>query len=265
MLNQMLRSCRYIAVRCLVLVMLFMSHFSVLDAREKTAVRIAVASNFAPTLRRIAAQFERETGQSILISVGSTGKLVTQIVHGAPFDIFLAADTKSSHVLAKHLTLSAERIKPYAIGKIVLWGPSNDLADKVKLRLYGDFNRLAMANPRLAPYGEAARQVLNNMGLTDTLKRRLVVGENIAQTLQFVSSGNADLGFIAQSQWKMLLANGKRQAPIGAVWEVPAEFYSPIYQAAVLLNQRSSVTAFYDYLNSKNAKQIIQNFGYDLP
>lgn len=231
-------------------------------------LRLAVASNFATVIDDIAAGFERDTGHELSVSLGSTGKHFAQILHGAPFDVFLAADTERPERLE-----STGRIVPgsrftYAIGRLVAWAPRRDSlrlpADLAKptadrLEPGADYRRVAIANPRLAPYGRAARDTIVGLGLWDEVSPRLVRGENIGQTFQFVYSGNADIGFVAASQ---LVTHAQRIR--GARWEVPADLHDPIEQQAALLRDSEAGRAFMAYLRSTGARQMIHDAGYRL-
>jgi len=223
-------------------------------------LNIAVASNFSHTLHTISEDFKSRTGHQLRISSASTGKLYTQIKHGAPFDVFMAADENRPNRLIAEGNATAELAKVYATGKLVLL--SNIKPDKTCLDIIDNakLKRLAIANPKTAPYGAAAQQVLEKLHRWDSFKTRLVMGENIAQTLQFVSTGSASAGFVAKS---MLM----QKAIINATceWDVPAEMHAPIRQKMVVLNNASSkpaVMAFWQYMHSDEALTIIKNSGY---
>ncbi|WP_242521758.1 molybdate ABC transporter substrate-binding protein [Motiliproteus sp. SC1-56] len=222
-------------------------------AGQAAETRVAVASNFTTTAKALAADFERRTGHRVRISFGSTGKLYTQIYNGAPFDVFLAADAaRPARAEREGLAVPGTRFT-YARGKLALW--STDDAPEQRLR-QGAYQRLAIANPKTAPYGAAATRLLEQLGLA-ALRDRLVMGENIAQTYQFVATGNADLGLIAVSQLD--------RARPGHHWLVPESLYPPIPQQAVLLKQgeRSrAARAFLDYLDQPPAQAIIAGYGY---
>lgn len=223
-------------------------------------VRVAVASNFKLTMETLADEFEATTGHEVVISAGSSGKFVAQIQLGAPFDIFLSADQVKPQALEDaNLVLAGSR-RTYAVGALVLWSPGQ--ADDPVTRLKsGDFKRLAIANPRLAPYGQAAMEVLEYFDLLESTRTRLVQGENISQTYQFVMTRNADLGFIALSQVNSMSDKGTR-------WRVPAQFYSPIRQDLVLLKSSAdnpAAHALLDFLKSSQAINLISSHGYDVP
>lgn len=224
-------------------------------------IRIAVASNFRPAAEALKRPFESISGDRLTFMFGSTGKHYAQIVNGAPFDVFLAADTeRPSRLEREGLIVSGSRFT-YAIGKLVLWSPRPGFVDETGSILErGDFHHLAIANPQLAPYGLAARQVLQARGLWERLSGRLVRGENIAQTYQFVESGNAELGFVAWSQVK------RPDAPIGgSFWLVPQELYQPIEQQAVLLKDSRAGRAFMHFMHGGQALKIIRDHGYAVP
>lgn len=223
-------------------------------------VRIAVAANFTDTSRSLAEQFEQATGHHAIISYGSTGKLYAQITNGAPYDVFLAADSERPALLEQQgLTVNGSRFT-YASGKLVLWSPHPQRFEHGPDYLSGgDFQRLAMANPQTAPYGLAARQVLERLSLWPTLQPRLVRGDSIAQAFQFVATGNADAGFVALSQVQSWPDQD------GSVWDIPPALYQPITQQAVLLNRgqdNPAATAWLEFLRSDQARTLIQQSGY---
>lgn len=229
-------------------------------ARAET-VNVAVASNFTDPIKEIAARFTAQTGLRVNLVFGSTGKHYAQIKNGAPFAAFFAADERRPALLEQEgVALPGSRFT-YAVGRIVLWSPTPGLVDTGGKVLEGaTFRHLAIANPRLAPYGKAARQFLQTRGLWEGLQERLVRGENIAQTYQFVKSGSAELGLVAYSQVK-----SPGHPPEGSVWEVPPASYDPIAQQAVLLQDQPVARAFLDYVKSPEAVAIIRGFGYAMP
>ncbi len=227
-------------------------------------VTVAVAANFAEPLKQLAQRFEAISGHRVALSVGSTGKLYSQIVAGAPFDLLLAADAERPERL-EHDGLSQPGSRfTYAVGQLVLWSPKPGVVDDQGAVLASDrFQRLALANPRLAPYGEAAMAVLRQRGLAERLAPKLVTGDSIAQAYQFVATGNAEIGFVARSQ---VQSPGKPVS--GSVWVVPQALYSEIRQDAVLLKrgaQNPAATALLDYLRSPAARDLIAAHGYGLP
>jgi molybdate transport system substrate-binding protein len=225
-----------------------------LPLRAAAEIRVAVASNFAPTLRDIAARF----GQRVSLITGSTGKHYAQISNGAPFDAFFAADVQRAQRLEEAgLAVAGSRFT-YAIGKLVLWSPRADYVDPAGAVLkHGDYRHLALANPTLAPYGRAAREVLQAQGLWQTLQPRLVRGESVGQAFQFVGSGNAPLGFVA---WSQIQRPG--ETPSGSWWKIPETLYTPIAQQALLLNDSAPARAFLAFVRGPQARQIIQAYGY---
>lgn len=227
-------------------------------------LRVAVASNFLPTLRELVSIYRAESGDQIKIIAASTGKLYAQIIHGAPFDILLSADSRRPVLLSNSGHAVAASRFTYAFGKVVLWAPlsrqrGRQMDDCRGTLMAGSFRRLAIANPRTAPYGIAAQQTLEQLGLWQTLQSKLVRGENIAQTLHYVDSGNAQLGIVALSLVKPL------QERTGCLWEIPENLYQPIAQQAVLLKGSSNITAarqFLLFLRSSRATELIRSRGY---
>jgi len=224
-------------------------------------VRVAVASNFATAMKALTVEFEKTTAHHVVLSFGSTGKHYAQIKNGAPFDVFLAADAARPALLEEQdIALIGSRTT-YARGKLVLWTSKPDVNDlKETLLNSQDIRHLALANPKLSPYGLGAKQVMVKLDIWPKLQTKLVRGENIAQTFQFVHSGNAELGFVAYSQ----AVNPKRSVQ-GSFWIPPQSLYSPIDQQAVLLNDKQASKDFLRFLEGSLARQIIQNYGYDLP
>ena len=224
-------------------------------------IRVAVASNFAETMSEISGRFEAATGHKVTLISGSTGKHYAQISNGAPFDVFFAADARRPELLERAgLAEPASRFT-YAVGKLVLWSPHADYVDaKAKVLERGDFRHLAIANPKLAPYGRAAQEVLRARGLWRALNSRIVRGENVGQAFQFVRSGNAELGFVAYSQLKR-----PDQAFQGSMWEVPQILYTPIEQQAVSLKSSNVARAFMSFVRSDEALVIIRDYGYSTP
>jgi len=223
--------------------------------------RIAVAANFAPALRTLAETFEARHGGRIGIVVGSTGKLYAQIHHGAPFDALFAADERRPALLEQEGRTRPGSRFTYAIGRLALWSPDAGRVDAAgRVLSEGRFRHLAIANPKLAPYGRAAQQVLEARGLWQMLQPRLVRGENVGQAWQFVHSGNAELGFVALSQVRQ-----PGQAVAGSHWVVPQALYTPIVQQAVLLTDNPLAADFLHFVQSAEGHGIIQAFGYQLP
>jgi molybdate transport system substrate-binding protein len=236
----------------------FLAVFSNAQAAE---VGVAVASNFMAPMQKIAQAFEQDTGHKAVLSFGSTGSFYAQIKHGAPFQVLLAADTQTPLTLEKEgLGVAGSRFT-YAVGQLVLWSRQPGLVDgKGAVLRSGKFERIALANPKLAPYGAAAVEVMGQMGVLKDMQPKLVQGENIAQTYQFVATGNAQLGFVALSQ---VMADGK-MAP-GSGWPVPPGLHAPILQDAILLTKgrdNPAAPALLNYLKSEKARALIRSFGY---
>ncbi len=227
-------------------------------------VSAAVASNFSAPMEQIAVLFRQQSGNTVKLSFGSTGKFYAQIKGGAPFDVFVAADSATPQRLEDEgLTVAGSRFV-YALGKLVLWSAQPGYVDdKGEVLHKGGYNRLAIADPKLAPYGMAAKQTLDGLGLWDSVQGKLVTGENITQAYQFAATGNVELAFVALSQ---VMRDGKVSA--GSWWIVPPQMYNPIKQAAVILSDakdKSAAQAFLDFLKSRKAAAIIRSFGYELP
>lgn len=222
-------------------------------------VTVAVASNFVPVIQRLKPLFEAKGEDSLTVSTGSTGKLFAQISHGAPFDVFLAADMRRPRVLEdKGLAVAGSRFT-YARGQLALWSKRPSLPDPPwDALLAQDVTHIAMANPRTAPYGEAARQALKALGLWTRVQGRLVMGENIAQTYQYVASGNAQVGLVAYSQIKASDRGGSH-------WLIPQDDYQPIEQQAVRLNDSPGARRFVAFLRSVEARGVIRDLGYQVP
>jgi molybdate transport system substrate-binding protein len=226
-------------------------------------VQVAVAANFAGPMKALAADFEKATGHKAVLASGATGKFYAQIQSGAPFDVFLAADDETPAKLDKEgATVPGSRFT-YATGKLVLWSARPELVDaKGEVLKSGSFAHLALASPKLAPYGAAAVETMTRLGVLARLEPKFVQGESIGQTFGFVSSGNAELGFVALSQvWE----NGKLKS--GSGWIVPAELHSPIRQDAVLLargKDNAAAVALMAFLKSDTSKAVIRSFGYDV-
>ncbi len=226
-------------------------------------VTVAVAANFAAPMQKIAPLFEKDTGHKAVVSLGSTGGFYAQIKNGGPFHVFLSADEETPLKLEKEkLAVSGTRFT-YATGKLVLWSKQAGFVDdKGDVLRSGQFKRLAIANPKLAPYGAAALETLHKLELVQGLQTKFVQGENIAQAFQFVNTENAQLGFVALSQ---VYADGKLSS--GSAWIVPSHLHKPIQQDAVLLmagKNNIAATALLAYLRTDKVKAIIRSHGYDL-
>jgi molybdate transport system substrate-binding protein len=233
----------------------------VANAGEVTA---AVAANFTEPVKQIAVLFQKETGHTVKLSFGSSGKFTSQIKEGAPFDVFLAADEKNPKLLEQEGLAVPNTSFVYALGKLVLWSAKPGfVADKGAVLSKGGYAKLAYADPKLAPYGLAAQETLQKSGLWDKVQSKLVTGESITQTYQFAATGNAELAFIALSQ---ITKDGK--VTEGSWWIVPATMYNPIKQSAVQLTAAKdpvAAKAFMTFLKSEKAMAIIRSFGYELP
>jgi len=227
-------------------------------------VHLAVSSNFAAPAKSLAREFERVTGHHAVISLGATGKLYAQIRQGAPYDVLLAADASTPTKLIADGAALADTRMTYAIGRLALWSREANRVDaKGDVLRRTDFRRLAIANPKLAPYGAAAIQTLQALGELDQVRPHLVEAANINQTFQFVASGNAELGFVALSQ---VMRDGRLRE--GSAWIVPANLHAPLTQdAVVLINgaDNPAARALIGYLSAKPARDIIRSYGYELP
>lgn len=226
-------------------------------------VQVAVASNFTQPMQKIASDFAQATGHKIVPIFGSTGKFYAQIRNGAPFEVMLAADDETPARLEQEGAAVAGTRFTYAIGRLVLWSAKPGIVDdKGEVLKKGGFDHLAVANPRLAPYGTAALQVMQALGVRDALQPKLVQAENITQAYQYVASGNATLGFVALSQ----VGKDGRIAQ-GSGWIVPANLYQPLQQDAILLEKgrgKPAAIALINYLKSEPARAVIRSFGYAL-
>jgi molybdate transport system substrate-binding protein len=221
----------------------------------------AVAANFAQPMREIAALFEADTGHELILVFGSTGQLYAQIVNSAPFDVMLAADQdRPERLVAQGLADGSTRFT-YAIGQLVLWTANYELAANLDLELLASqrFRRLAIANPATAPYGRAAKEVLESLSLWERLSTRTAIGQSIGQTYAMVATGNAELGFVALSQVI-------QDAGSGRGLRVPSTLHAPIRQDAVLLRRSENNEAAYallEYLQSPQARGLIERYGYE--
>jgi molybdate transport system substrate-binding protein len=224
-------------------------------------VRVAVAANFTVPAQKIAEQFQAATGHTVKLSFGATGKFYSQIKAAAPFDVLLAADDETPTKLAREGQGDPASQVTYAIGKLVLWSGKPGYVDEKGHVLRIGIGKLAIANPKLAPYGLAAQETLESLGIWKNIQGRIVMGESIAQTLQFADTGNADLAFVALSQ--VLVSPGH-----GSYWLVPRHLYTPIRQDAIVLTlaqDKAAAVAFLKYLKGTQAAGVIKGFGYELP
>ena len=233
------------------------------QASWSATVLVAVAANFSKPMTEIVSQFEKATGHSAKLSFGSSGKFVSQLENGGPFEVLLSADEKGPEKLEQAgLTVPNSRFV-YALGRLVLWSATpNFVDDKGKILMTSNFKHLALADPKVAPYGAAAIDVLKKLKLFEKLQPLFVQGENIAQTYQIISTANAELGFLALSQ---VIKNGKIVG--GSSWIIPDNLHAPIRQGAVLMKkgaENPAALALIDYLKSIPALAIIKKYGYDL-
>jgi len=226
-------------------------------------VQVAVAANFTAPIQALAKDFEKDTGHTLVASYGSTGQFYAQINNGAPFDVFLAADDSTPAKLEQEKAIVPGSSFTYAIGTLALWSPKPGYVDsKGEVLRKNDFKHLSIANPKAAPYGLAATQVLEQLKLTDATHAKLVEGQNITQAYQFVSTGNAELGFVALSQ---IYKDGKVSE--GSAWIVPANLHEPIRQDAVILSKgqdNPAAKALVDYLKTPKAAALIKSYGYEI-
>jgi len=226
-------------------------------------VQVAVAANFTAPIQAIAKDFEKDTGHKLVASFGATGQFYAQINNGAPFEVFLAADDSTPAKLEQEKqTVEGSRFT-YAIGTLALWSAKPGYVDaQGEVLKKNDYKHLSIANPKTAPYGLAATQVLAKLNLTEATKGKLVEGQNITQAFQFVSTGNAELGFVALSQ---IYKDGKVEN--GSAWIVPSSLHDPIRQDAVILNKgkdNPAAKAFIDYLKGPKATAVIKSYGYQI-
>lgn len=232
--------------------------FGVLFAGTASAdeVNVAVAANFTDTSKEIAAAFEKNTGNEVKLSFGSTGSLYTQITQGAPFQVFLAADQARPAKTVEDGLGVKDSLFTYAVGKLVLWSRQPDLVKDGGTLKEGDFQKLSICNPVAAPYGAAAVETMKSLNVYESIEPKLVQGANVSQAFQFIDTGNAELGFVALSQ-----VVGKD----GSKWVVPQDLYEPIRQDAVLLKtgaDNDAAKAFVEFLKGPEAGAIIEKFGY---
>jgi molybdate transport system substrate-binding protein len=236
---------------------------SVVASSVFAQVQVAVAANFTAPMQAIAADFEKDTGNKVVASFGATGQFYAQIKNGAPFEVFLAADDSTPAKLENEgQTVPGSRFT-YATGALALWSAQDGYVDENgDVLKKNQYRHLAIANPKTAPYGLAATQVLDKLGLTQAVASKIVEGQNISQAQQFVATGNAELGFVALSQ---IYKNGKITG--GSAWIVPASLHEPIRQDAVILvkgKDNPAARAFVEYLKGPKAAEVIKSFGYTL-
>lgn len=223
-------------------------------------IKIAVAANFTDAMQTLTPEFEKQSGHKVVPVFGATGKFYLQIKHGAPFEVFLAADIKHPRLLeSENLAVQGTRFT-YATGKIMLWSPKENLVDVEGKVLTGDsFKFLAIANPDVAPYGKAAREYLVSQKLWDKLQGRMTFGQDLGQAYAFVVSGNAELGFVGLSQ---IQGPGKKIS--GSYFVIPQKSYKALEQQAILIKETKASKEFIDFLKSPGAKKIIREYGYEI-
>lgn len=222
-------------------------------------VQLAVAANFATPIEEVNKLFTAKTGHTVKVSLGATGQLYSQIQNGAPFQILFAADKERPEKLVKEGKAVEKSLFVYSIGKLILWSTKLKKLDQ-KVLESGEFIHLAIASPKAAPYGEAAKQAMTKLGLWDKLQDKIVQGDSITQAYQFIATGNAELGFIALSQYQT--------KPEGAYWLVPQNLYQPLEQSAVLLKSAEkdeAALAYLEFFKTKEIRQLIGKFGYGVP
>ena len=232
-------------------------------ATQAAEAQVAVAANFAEPIRAIAAVLQKTTGHTLKITTGASGAFYTQIKNGAPFDVFLSADNERPELLEKDGLAQPGTRFTYATGKLVLWSADANRVDaKGEVLKSAALGKVAYANPKTAPYGAAAVQVMERLGLAPSLTPKLVQGESIGQTYSFVKTGNADVGFVALSQ---VLDGGRLKE--GSVWMIPQAHYDPIRQDAVVLKKgagNEAAQALVKLLQSTNIRDLIRSYGYDI-
>ncbi len=227
-------------------------------------IRIAVASNFSKTMKALVHRYETNTEHTVSISIASTGKHYAQIQNGAPFDLFFAADTQRPSLLEQEGKIIPGSRFTYAIGRLILWSSQAGFVDQDGAVLHQyPIKHLAIANPKLAPYGIAAQETLTSLKLWQQHHKRLVRAENINQAFHYINSGNAELGFVAYSQLKHL--NATSETIPGSFWVIPETLYQPIEQQVVLLKENPTAHDFLQFIQSQQASRIIQDYGYYLP
>lgn len=234
-----------------------------IGAAQADEVQVAVAANFTAPIQAIAADFEKDTGHKLIAAYGATGQFYTQIKNGAPFEVFLSADDTTPEKLEREGdTVKGSRFT-YAVGTLALWSAKDGYVDtKGEVLKKNEYQHLSIANPKTAPYGLAATQVLEKLKLTEATKAKIVEGQNITQAYQFVSTGNAELGFVALSQ---IYKEGKVTS--GSAWIVPASLHDPIKQDAVILDKGKdnvAAKALVEYLKGPKAAAVIKSYGYQL-
>jgi molybdate transport system substrate-binding protein len=226
------------------------------------SVLVAVAANFLPPFREIATEFEQSTSHNVRVVSGSSGNFYAQIKNGAPFDVFFSADMERPKLLEDEGLGMKDTRFTYAIGRLVLWSPSTDLIKGEETLRSKNFKRLAIANPKTAPYGLAAMQAMQKLELWESIQPKIVMGENLGQTMGFIESGNAELGFVALSQ--VLDPKIKGQ---GSRWDVPPHLHEPIKQDVILLTKgkdNPAAKALMEFIGGPQTRTVIERYGYEL-
>jgi len=228
---------------------------------------VAAAADLSVVLREIANRYEKMTGTKVKLSFGASGALTQQIQNGAPFDLFFSADMDYPRQLIAAGEADGASLYQYAVGKLVLWVPADSPLDVehkgINVLFDPSVKKIAIANPQHAPYGRAAVAALKNAGLYDRVAGRLVLGENVSQAAQFVESGNAQAGFVAQAHAVAPAMTGK-----GKYWEVPADAYPPLAQGVVVLSHsqhKKEAATFLEYVKTKQAGELFRKYGFKLP
>lgn len=235
--------------------------FNLPEDHVSNEVHVAVTSSFSGVIKEISDLFGQKSGKKITLTFGSTGKIYAQILHGAPYHIFLAADKERPELLEKTKLIIAGSRFTYALGRLVLWSADAGYIDSAgEVLKQRDFKYIAIANPKLAPYGRAAEEVLRKLGSWDKLNTKIAYGENIVSTFHFIQSRNVPLGFITYAQLLSL-----KPPDQGSFWLIPQDLYAPIEQQAVLLRENTDARVFLEFLQSKEAQKIITDSGYIVP
>jgi molybdate transport system substrate-binding protein len=225
-------------------------------------VLVAVAANFVPPFREIAIEFERTTGHNVQVAAGSSGNFYSQIKNGAPFDVFFSADMERPKLLEEEGFGVKDTRLTYAIGRLVLWSPNAGLIKGEETLRFKQYKRLTIANPKTAPYGLAAMQAMQKLELWEGIQSQIVMGESLGQTMGFIESGNAQLGFVALSQITDPKIKGK-----GSRWDVPTNLHEPIKQDVILLTKgkdNPAAKALMEFMSGHQAKAVIERYGYKL-
>lgn len=237
------------------------------ENKSPAEITVAAAADLSSALKEVGKAFEKASGVKVKLSFGASGALTQQIHNGAPFDVFFSADMDYPRQLAASGDADGASLYPYAVGKLVLWVPADSALDVehtgMKALLDPSVKKIAIANPQHAPYGRAAVDALKHAGLYDQIADRLVLGENISQAAQFVESGNAQAGFVALAHAMAPAMTGK-----GKYWEVPADYYSPLVQGAIVLSHsqhKKEAGQFLNYIKTKEAAAVFQKYGFTLP